>query len=49
VTVMGRSKVKSLSPGRRSGVSISWVFLVAKLKTADRKSAGASGVLEAPV
>ena len=46
---MGRLGVKSRSPAVRSGLQISLDLVLAKSKPADRKSAGASGVLEAPV
>jgi hypothetical protein len=46
---MGRRGVKSLSPAVGSGLQISLDLVLAKSKPADRKSAGASGVLEARV
>jgi hypothetical protein len=46
---MGRRGVKSLSPAVGSGLQISSDLGLAKSKPADRKSAGTSGVLEAPV
>src|SRR5437762_1316057 len=46
---MGQPQVKSLSPIACSTRGFHWVFRLHEFRPADRKSAGASGALEAPV
>jgi len=46
---MGQRQVKSLSPIAWSTGGFHWVFRLLEFRPADRKSAGASGALEAPV